>query len=310
MINKDILNEFYDLTKFDIISYYTDFSNFMKTDYNNLYNYFNGNTEVINPAAFNKLDFLLQQSVNLFSLYNQVKDNLNNYKWWDLLEQLEEIHSSLLTIKSLSKWLRSPKTNYSYNQKTELQITLDQNQTLERLNSERLNEIDSQNSWYNTAIRNNLKEEDYSIEGGNLLTVSFNLTGSIFINAVVDNITGEKVLGIDIDKKFTFENNDIKVLTYSDTFKQSVLILSSLKKGDNPYLPNDGIDTKSVIGTNINLVNYPSIVRQMSNAFATDDTIKSFAIIDIKRESDAIYAKFEARSRISDLHNFKIKLSN
>jgi len=309
-INREILNEFTKLTKFNVVNYYAAFLEFMRTDYNDLENYFSGKTEIINPLAFKRLNNLINVTDHLFSTLTQIKDKLNNYMWFELIDQLENMSFELQFAKNISKWLRSPKTNTSYSDSIELQLTLKQNQTLENVNKDTLNEVDWQNSWVKTAKRNNLKEEDYSLEGGVLLNVSLTQSGSIFINAVVDNISGEKVMGLDIDRKITFENDDLKVLNYVETFKQSVYVLSSLKQNDDPFYPINGVDANSVVGSNISTINYPSIFRQMSSTFATDDTIINFSITDIKRIQDAIYATFEVQNRIGDNENFKINIIN
>lgn len=310
VVNKNDLQEFYRLTRFDIQGYFESFSLFMKTDYNALANYFSGKTEKISLNSVSNLNKLLASNDQLFSLYTETKSRLNNYKWWELMDQIEEIQTSLQTVSNLGKWLRSPRTNNAFNTRPEVTLTLKQNQTLEQLNKNTLGNSDWENSWVDTARRNDLKEEDYSLDGGNMLKVTFFQGDSIILNGVVDYIQGEKIFGLDIDKKLTFENNDLKVLGYKETFKQSIDILSNLEKGDNPYLPNDGIDTRSVLGTNVNIVNFPSIFRQMSQVFATDDTVKEISVVDIKRKSDALYVDFSVKSRIGDTQAFSIQLSN
>ena len=118
------------------------------------------------------------------------------------------------------------------------------------------------------------------------------------------------ILGKDIYQKLTFENNDLKVLGYIDTYKQAVVILSGLKTNDDPFNADAGILVKDVVGSNVNLVNLPLIFRRMSESFGSDDTIDSFSIKDVKRESDALYAVFEVTSILNQISEFKINLSN
>lgn len=309
-INREILDEFYSITNFDIVSYFSSYSSFMKNEYVSIANYFSGKSEKISSQPFKKLDDLLKANEDLFSSYANFKNQLNNYKWWDLISQIEDVQFSLETVKNLSKWLRSPKTNVSYAENVEVEMTLSQYQTLEDFNRDVLSNNEWQDDWVKTAVRNDLKEEDYTVEGGVLLSTKLSSTGSLFINAVVDNISGEKVYGLDIQKKIEISDSDIVVLSYKDTFKQTVDILSTLSKGDNPYRPNDGLDRQSVIGSNVNIVNYPSIFRQMSETFSTDDTIKRFSIKDIRRDKDALFAEFEVVSRIGDASVFQLQLSN
>lgn len=309
-LNRNILDEYNSITGFDIVGFYKSFADFMQLDYNYLIEYYSGKTTILNSQSFDNLTALLKKNKDLFSSFTQNKNRLNNLKFWDLMVQIEEMDSSLMTIKNISKWLRSPITNTGYANKTEISITLKQQQTLELLNKDILREEDYQNEWVKTAIRNNLTEEDYTSEGGNLLEVSFSKSGQLFIQSVVDNLNGINILGKDIYQKLTFEDDDLKVLGYIETYKQSVLILSGLRTNDDPFSADDGILQKGIIGSNRNLVNLPLIFRRMSAAFSSDDTIESFAITDVKRNQDALYASFEVKSVLGQISEFKINLNN
>jgi hypothetical protein len=309
-LDENVLNKFFNITGFDINDYYKSFTDFIQLDYNYLVDYYSGKTEVINSRSFNNLSVLLKKNSDLFSSFTQNKYRLNNLMFCDLMIQIEEIDSSLMTIKNISKWLRSPITNKGFASKTEINVTLKQNQTLELLNKDVLREEDYQNSWVQTARRNNLAEEDYTSDGGNLLAVSFARSGRLFVQAVVDNLNGMNILGKDIQQKLEFANNDLKVLGYIETYKQSVSILSDLKTNDNPFLANDGVLQKDIIGVNRNLVNLPLIFRRMSAVFSSDDTISSFSITEVKRNQDALFAVFEVKSILGNVDEFKINLSN
>ena len=309
-LSRDILEEFHQITGFDIVNYYSDVVNFTEIDYPYMVEYFNGKTDVINASSFEILRDLLRGKDDLFSLFTHSKNRLQNLKWFDLMIEIEEIDTVLMTADNISKWLRSPKTNTSYNQKIEVNIGLKQANTLERVSKEILREEDYQNDWVKTAIRNNLTEESYSEEGGNLLAVTFSSSGQLFIAAVVDNINSDNILGLDIDQYTQFVDNDLKVLSYKETYKQSIRILSSLKVGDNPYLADDGIITSQVVGSNINLLNLPSLFRQLASLFATDDTIKSFVIKEVTRKADALFVIFVVTSVMGDTAEFKQQLSN
>ena len=124
---------------------------------------------------------------------------------------------------------------------------------------------------------------------------------SIFIESVVDNIVGEKILGKDILYKTTFENDDLLVLSYKDTFFQSVNILMKLKKGDNPEFYDLGLQKNVAVGSNINSISYPVLLRQISEAFQTDDTIKSQEITGFRKEQDAIFIDMEIESKMSTI---------
>lgn len=309
-INKDILEEFYSITNYDIHKYLSTVSDFMETYYPSVIAYYSGEVKKPNSTAFKKLSEVRDQTDVLLSVVESNADAFTNFKWWVLIETIEKSDTEIAIIENSSKWLRSSITKDNFSPFTEIDVTLKQGQTLEGLNRDTIRVDDWNNEWINTAIRNRLSETDYDTRGGNVLQVTLTRSGSIFIESVVDNIQDKRgIYGIDLNKKIQFESNDLKPLEPFDTFVQSVKILSSLKQLDNPYFPDAGLEP-TFIGTNINLLNFASIFRQLSENFARNDTISSFSVINIKREQDALYLNYEVSSRIGDLEEFTISLSN
>ena len=308
-LSKDILLDFQVKTGFDSISYFASFQTFMKTDYNYLIDYYNGKNTTISKSAFKNLQTLLDLNDDALSFFSNIKYNLNNTAYYDLLELFEETNTALMTAKNLSKWLRSPITSTGFGLNSEVTISLNQSQTLELFNKDVLNNS-NEDAWVDIAKRNQLTEEDYNYDGGNPLKVTSTRGGRLMVNVVVDNLSNENILGIDLDQTITFVDDDLKALSYIDTFKQSVNILAGLKKGDDPYLSNLGTDRKLFIGSNVNILNIPILTRGLNTVFSTDDTIKGFTITNVHRESDAMYISFTVTSILDELNEFKINLSN
>ena len=67
----DVANEFENITKFGLLDYFTRFRDFMQDDYNDVYNYFAGNSETID-------------SKKLKVIFNYIS-TLNNSKQVDLM---------------------------------------------------------------------------------------------------------------------------------------------------------------------------------------------------------------------------------
>ena len=63
-----------------------------------------------------------------------------------------------------------------------------------------------------------------------------------------------------------------------------------------------------MVGTSFAGFSYPIIFRQMANSFATDDTFKSFAIKDIKRQQDGIFVEFTVETRAGEAFDDLIRL--
>ena len=301
LITSDILIEFENLTKYPIGSYFLGIDSFFKNDKQNIISYYSGDIDLLNNNSFNNLSFLINETRNLFSVFSLNKKKLTNYKWWILINQVEQIDTTLLLIDNASKWLRSTISRGNFNPNPEVDIPFNQGQTLETIERNILGSVNWDDTWSDLALKNDLREEDYTSNGGFLLKANFNYTLNNFkINSIVDNPVGERILGVDINKKLQFEGNDLSVLLPKETFTQNVKILINLRKGDNPEFFDQGINPKLVVGSNVNNITYPILFRQLSILFKADDTIGSFNITTINRKQDAVFLEFEVSSRLGD----------
>jgi len=134
-------------------------------------------------------------------------------------------------------WICLYKRGSNFSPNPEVEIPFNQGQTLESIERDRIGNSDWQNSWANLALKNDLREEDYTPEGGFLIKANFDFVASDFrINAIVDSPIGDRVLGLDIANKIEFDVNeqDLVVLSPKDTFTQNANNLLNLRKGDNP----------------------------------------------------------------------------
>lgn len=311
-LNKEILLEFESIVKYPIIDYFTRIDSFFRKDQQSIISYYSGNIASLDSIAFNNLKSLIDETQNLFSVFSLNKNILNNYKWWVLIAQIEQVDTALLLIDNSSKWLRSTISKGNFNPNPEVDIPFNQGQTLESLERDILGSDDWQNSWANLALKNDLREEDYTSEAGFLIKANYDyVLNSFRINSIVDNPIGEKVLGIDIDKKIQYVTidgeDDLAILSPKETFKQNVTILINLRKGDNPEFYDQGINPRLIVGSNVNSITYPILFRQLSSLFRDDDTIKSFTIVSINRQSDAVFLQFEVESRLEDVENISLK---
>lgn len=310
MRNYNILEHFFSLSKFDIQSFLERSLNFFRDDYILVINYYKGQEKEIPITSFERLQELVKECRTVLQLFQQHSKQMKNVEWWDLLEQVENIDSRLMTLLQASKWLRSSIGGNSFSKRRQVEVTLQQNQSLERLVRDVLNSQNSEDSWVSVALENQLEEEDYSLEGGNLLNlpITSNIS-TIQVNSVVDVIQGKSIYGKDIDKRLIFSTTDsegdLEVLDYDDTIKQSVEILIDLKRGDNPDLVSSGLQKGVVVGGNRSLLNFPVITRQFSEVFATDDTLKDFKIEELSFENDNLIMSFRISTRLDEVQQLK-----
>lgn len=295
----ETVEKFNDITKYDIKSYLEDFVQF-SNDQQYFIDFYNGDIESLDISYFKKLEDLKVKTRDIQNLFVRYRNQFGSYEFWDLLEVVDNISIKLDTVTNYPKWLRSSVVLSGYKSNIELEYTLKQNQTLESLANE-IGYSDPNNDWKELALKNDLKEEDYDEEGGNIFKFSWQNDYRFIINTVVDTITKDTLYGKDIDKKIQFINDDISTLNTNKTLYQTINILMNLLKGDNPEFPDDGVDKSLLTKLNRNFNIYPSLFRQIYNTFSKDDTLKSVAITDIKKEQDAIMMEFKIETRTNEV---------
>ena len=307
---EETLNNFRKFTGFDVRSFLQDFIDFSENYRTQIINYYRGDTQENPKEAFSFLNRLIDEVNEAISVAELNKDSFDTFSIWNLFEELENIRTKLNTTLNFSKYLRSSVTNNAYNRDSEVDVTLNQNETLEQL-ANNLGYPDPQNDWIDIALRNNLQQEDYTTNGDVILSVSYKNSVNYFqVNSVVDNIQGKNILGKDIQHKLEFDtnNNDIKILSPEDTFRQAIKTLARLKKRDNPFYPKDGLDTSLVIGSSLGGIAFPSLFRQMNNNFNSDDTIASFTIRDIRYEQNSLIFDYEVESKLGEIENDRLSI--
>ncbi len=303
----DIVEEFELITQYPLSLFFINFTSFVKNDYSSIISYYSGDISSLNNVAFNNLKTLMEDVQNIFSIFSLNKNVFSNYKWWLFIDQIEKIDNSLMLIDNSSKWLRSTISKGNFNPNPEVDIPFNQGQTLESLERDVLGSKNWSNTWSDLAIKNDLREEDYTSEAGFLVKANFDYNFNNFkIFSIVDNPVGEKVLGIDIHKKLQFVDNDLLVLSPRDTFYQNIYILINLRQYDNPEFFNQGINPSLIVGSNVNSLTYPVLFRQLTNLFKNDDTVKSFEIISINRLQDSVNISFAIESRLGDIENISL----
>lgn len=304
-LDATILDEFKRITGKDISGYFQSAVRFFAGDYNTITNYFSGNSGSISSEPFANFKALQEENGKVFQVFKEHSRQFNNLKWWLLIEQMEEIDNRLATLKNINKWSRSSLTKVAYDPSFQMDYTLKQKQTLEAVST--LEGSDNPNDdWADLAIRNSLTEEEYTPEGGTALKLNFSrINRNYTVNCVVDVINGKSIYGKDIDKTLQWTKEDgylnLKVLGYDDTIQQAVEVLTTLRKGDNPDFPNHGLQSNLVVGTNRSLFNFPVVIRQKTQDFANDDTLKNFTISNLSRDQDNVQMEFSVESRLGEV---------
>lgn len=283
-----------------LAQYFDKYFDFTENNYPFIVNFFSGKTEELSPEHFMILFELIDESEQISQAISERDYLLTMFLDWELVEYVEDLKSELFRIVKTSKFLRSSKTNFNFTGSIEFNHVLGQNQTLENVSRDVLLSTNEQDDWVEIAQRNDLEELDYTAEGGNPLILKVNLASrNVDVVGVIDNITGEKVHGLDIQKKLEFVDDDLLVLGHDDTIKQAVEILTNLIRGDIPEFPSFG--RGKFVGKSSAILGFSSLILDMVEVFSSDDTLVRFLIEDAELSGSDFKLKLSVSTRLGEL---------
>lgn len=283
---------FEELTKYNLSKFVQDTSLFFKNGFPKIISFFSGTTNTVESSVLNEHKRLLKEADVAVQQFKTNAEKLETVEYWELLDFVEDLRTKLQTISKTSKYLRSSRVDFNDGNGFSYTYTLGDGQTLENISRNVLQDNDSENDWTKIALNNDLLESGWDMDDGKKVTIYKEKFMTSPVTTFIDNMIGEKIYGIDIDRKITFEDDDVKTLSYRDTVYQSADILSGLKKGDIPQYPVLGIDSSLYVGSNIGMMSYSSVVRELTKNFSTDDLFINFSVTDIELVNDAFKLKY------------------
>jgi len=295
--------------KSGIISrFFDDVLEFNENKLPRIVDYFSGKTSEVSEDGFRMLSVLTETFESIEHNIDINKNNLEKFLDWEITDFIEDLGNELYFYNKISKFLRSTLTNSNYSGSMEFDYTTSGGETLEDVSREFVDKNDYNDDWVDIALKNDLSELDYDSEKSSKLKLNVSLVSRTSnIKGVVDNIVGKRVLGIDIQQRIEFLDNDIKTLSYDETAEQSVKILANMLRGDNPEFEDMG--RTPIVGANKNSIIYTSTIREMSNTFSSDDTLLDFSVTEIEpKENSDVNLKFEVSTRASQILNQEINI--
>jgi len=295
---------FENITNIYLPDHFQAYIDFIEDDYPSIVTFYKGDRDAYSQEAFATLDQLIK---DFQSISNSLSINRSSFKLadiWDIMEEIDTIRINLRTVKNSAKWLRSSYLGNVYTNQIEFDYVNSQGQTVEKVASS-LGYVDAQNKAVDLALKSNLREEDFKIEGGSILKAALQNNIDFTIEGVVDTINSrEKTNGKDINAKFSFSDNDLAILSYEETLSQAVNTVLDLKRGDVPEFPEDGMQTNLLVGSNINSAGYPILFRQLFAVFSKDDTLRSLSLLKLEQVQDAVHLQFSIAARSGE---FKVE---
>lgn len=288
----EAFEKFYNITGYDIKSYFQKFVDFCTNDYPLIVDYYSNGGEM-DKDSFLRLVELTKESETIEPLFILHENTLDDISMWDILDNFTETQTKLSTIKSSARWLRS--SSLDKNNTLQLEKTLRTGERFEDV-ARQLNSENPEDDWMDITIPQYIEETDYSFsDGGNRFYVNLRNIGGNYLDTVVDVLVGENILGRDIDLNFVFENNDLKIVVGDDAIKQALDAILSAQKGCIPEFKDYGI-ANEFISTTVNAIQYPSIFKNIMNMFQRDSRWDSVELMDVKREDDAVFLSLQCKT--------------
>lgn len=284
--------KFYNVTGYDIKSYFQKFVDFCTNDYPLIVDYYSNGGEM-NKDSFLRLVELVRESETIEPLFILHENTLDDISMWEILDNFTETQTKLSTIKSSARWLRS--SSLDRNNTLQMEKTLRTGERFEDV-ARQLNSSNPEDDWMNITIPQYIEETDYSFsDGGNKFYINLKNAGNNYLDTVVDVLVGDNILGRDIDVNFVFENDDLKIVIGDDAIRQALDTILSSQKGAIPEFNDYGI-ANEFIGTTVNAIQYPSIFKDVMNMFQRDSRWDSVELIDVKREEDAVFLSLQCKT--------------
>lgn len=290
-----VTDTFKEITSYDISKFLNDYILFINLHYSSVVGYYRG--ENIDKDAFNFLDYLNLETKKIDSLWEHYSQSFDLIDFWELIDLFEQIKIKLSTTNNLSRWLRSSRTD-RFTENTIITYVQKQGESFEKI-TQKFGSTDRENDWVKVSIDNDLSEESYSSKGGVIMQVRLINNSNFELKNIVDTMTPENLYGKDIQKKLVLLDGDLVTLSGITSLIQTFDTLMLTNKGSIPEFPQDGLSDE-LIGSNVNIFNYPSIFRNLMNMFQKDDRFSELELVDIIRGEDNIFIKIQAKTKIGD----------
>jgi hypothetical protein len=292
---KENFDNFHRITGYNLESFFERFSNFISLYSGNIINYYDGGS--LSNQSFNELEYLLKESKKISPLFEQYGQNFTFLGFWELLDKFTEIQTSLYTFENMGRWMRSSRLN-RFDSGVKVDRKIRQGETIELI-AEETGHISPQDDWVGLSINNQLTEEEYTSDGGKIISIVFQNNANFDIDNIIDSLSGKNILGKDIKRKINFINNDLETVEYEDAIFQTLNTILGTVKGSIPEFKEDGIDSE-MVGTNVSTIQYPSMFRSLLSMFQKDGRWTEIGLLDLKREEDNVFMKLECKTILQD----------
>lgn len=286
-----IANEFQNITKFELLQYFTAYADFLQKDYAEVYAYFSGKTETIDNSKLGTLSDLINKSNDLTRIFQEFAGKLGNVGYWELQQYCQDLKDTLERISKLPKYCRTAKTCRGYKPYVQVSEDIGGMKTIGDLAEQLGGEI-TENELI---LNNDLEEGDYEIDSLSSITALVENQVNVVVGTIMEQPIGNRIYGRDISRNISFDENDIAIVKYEDNVEQKSDILLELNKGDVPEIPYFG---KTIVsGSTYNGYNYGTLVSDLRENFLQDDLFDKVTVTDIDYKEGDLYVTVNIQTK-------------
>lgn len=299
----DIVINFQNITKFQILTYFTDFKNFMQNDFPEISSYFSGKESTLSSEKIFNLNSLIKRSKLLLQQFINFSNKLSNCGYWELQQYCQDLNDTLEKITKLPKYQRTSRGYRGYTPFIRVNTNIGGMKTIEdvsrEINSPGVDEL-------SLIINNDLEEQDWDINKLSNIYACIDNKTDVVVTTILEQPINEKIYGKDISKKIKFIENDVEIKTYKENIDQKCLILLNLNKGDIPEIPFLGKNIS--FGKNVSDYNYVEFLKDIKSNFSQDDLFDSIEISEISFQNGDIIVSCNIKTKYSYSTTKKIKI--
>ena len=289
--------EFEKITKYPLISLLEKYAYFNENYLAGLKLYFSGNVADVDVNAVDMMNELMGNCAEILSVVNSYNNKLNDCGFWELIDYLESLRDNIEKITKLPKYYHVTKTISGYKPIVESNGNVGGMRTFEDVENElRYDNFDTKTTWEQIMLNNDMEETAWEIDELKQVKYTISAPESIKVSTILDVLQGDNIYGRDINRKITFDNNDLFLVKYADNIKQKCEILLNLKRGDVPEMSMFGVDNK-FLGEGVRAFTYNEIFSQIESNFLQNDVFDSVEIYDIKFDNGSISISVDIKTK-------------
>ena len=294
-----IVYEFEQVTKYPLLDFLNEYRLFMLNSYPIVYRYFSGEISSIDNVHLNSLSNLTKECKILEVQFKNFSSKFSTCGYWELMELTETLNTAIEKINKFPKFLKTSKTKYGYQPYVQVDSTVGGLRTMEDVANSVKNVSGENTDWVDLMVSNDLNEGDWEIDELKPISVFINNKIDIVVTTVLDQPIGERIYGKDINKRISFENNDLSTVKFIDNVNQKCVILLELNRGDVPENPLFGKDMGLIGGSTMKQFSYPILVENIESTFMQNDLFEYVNVQDFAFDNGDITLSCDIKTKYS-----------